>query len=180
MIGEIPTRKMATLMSAQPSAKRTFKLNQDFINPFVLATKDVFTKMVNLSPSAQAPILWKKPLPIGDVSSVMQLEGSRVTGQLAVSFQNGSLLQTASKMLMEEFCKIDDIVLDVAGEITNMITGGAKATLMENGFDFGMARPETYQERDYSGVTLVGAPRIIIPYQIDDGLFYIDLGFVES
>lgn len=166
--------------AAQVNQKRPFKLNQEFISPFLGATKNVFTTMVHLSPSAQAPMLWKKPLPVGDVASVIPLTCTQITGQLTVAFQNENLKTVASKMLMEEFTEVNAMVLDVAGEITNMIAGGAKVELGQRGFDFGMATPQTLKASDFNKMSLLGEPRIVIPYQIDTSLFYIDLGFVES
>ena len=78
---------------------------------------------------------------------------------------------------MEECTELDQMVLDTAGEITNIVTGQAKAKLMDNGYSFDMAQPSTYTEASYSDITLVGSRRIIVPFHIDAGNFFVDLGF---
>lgn len=160
--------------------KHNVKLSPEFISPFLGATKTVLSTMAHISPAAQAPKLWKTPQPIGDVASVISMSCEQITGQLTVSFQNEALIAIASKLMMEHFTEMDDVVVDSAGEITNMITGGAKKTLGERGYEFGLATPQTYLTANYHRLSLLGMPRIVVPYQVENSLFYIDLGFVEA
>ncbi|WP_086932331.1 chemotaxis protein CheX [Agarilytica rhodophyticola] len=155
-------------------------MDPKFISPFVHAVKNVMTTMVQLEPAAQAPKLYKKPAPLGEVASVMPMECEQVTGQLVVSFTGSAILDITSRMIMEECKEIDQMVMDCAGEFTNMITGAAKVQLQENGFDFNMNRPSTYVADNFSELKLSGPSRIVIPYCIPSGNFFVDLGFVST
>ena len=153
------------------------KLDTKFITPFVHATRDVLSMMASINAAAQKPTVTKNPAPYGDIVSIMPMRAEQLQGQLAIVFTQSALLAITSKMIMEECTELDQLVLDTAGEITNIVTGQAKAKLMDNGYSFDMAQPKTFTEADFGNITLVGSRRIIVPFHIDAGNFFVDLGF---
>jgi len=166
----------------QPAIKRgdNCKLDRRFISPFLHATKQVLSMMARVDPAAQSPRLSKSSVPLGDVAAVMPMSTSDIRGQLVVSFTKSSLLAISSNMLMDTFTELDTTVMDTAGEITNMITGAAKAKLVDSGYDFDMARPRSYSAQEFSSLELLGGSRVIVPYHTPDGNLFVDLGFVTG
>lgn len=160
-------------------AQKKAPLAKEFVTPFLTATKNVITTMAQVPVAAQAPRKTTSNKPSAEISSVMPMRSPGLMGQLVVSFNAPVLLDITSKMIMEECTEVDDMVLDTVGELTNIITGAAKAILEQGGYDFDMARPVTYQASQYETLKLVGSPRIVVPYAIDSGEFFIELGFVN-
>ncbi|MFL0802644.1 MAG: chemotaxis protein CheX [Agarilytica sp.] len=155
-------------------------LDTKFITPFLHGVKQVCKDMVGIEPLAQSPKPYTKPLPIGDAASVMPMNSPILSGQLCISFTEDALLDVSQRLLGEVLNGIDEVALDVAGEITNMVTGVAKARLQEAGYDFDLQRPASYSSESFSDLKLVGSPRIVVPYELPKGKLFVDLGFIPS
>lgn len=160
------------------TAKNSQQVDAEFIDPFLLGVKQVFNDMVGLDPVAQPLFSYAEANPMGDVASVMPLQCSALTGQLCISFKWPALLNVAEQLLGESLEDMDTMVLDVAGEITNIVTGVAKALLVEKGYDFALARPTTVVADNFSDLSLIGSPRIVVPFEIPSGKIFVDLGIV--
>ncbi len=164
-------------MKKSESSKKS-AINMVFISAFLEATTNVIVTMAGLGVKPQAPQIKKSPRPLGDIAGVMPMTSPHVKGQLVVSFTKESILGVSSKMLGEEFYELSDEVKDVAGEITNIATGGAKARLDREGFDFDMARPYVVLKKDFDGLDLPSKKsQIVIPYKTDVGPIFIEIGF---
>lgn len=164
---------MTTTESPNKSA-----ISMIFISAFLEATTNVISTMAELGVQAQAPQIKKSPLPFGDIAGIMPMSSPDVRGQLVISFTKESILGVSSKMLREEFLELNEEIMDVVGEITNMATGGAKAKLDLEGFDFDMARPYVVLKKDYATLDLPSKKaQIVIPYKTDVGPIFIEIGF---
>jgi len=113
----------------------------------------------------------------GDVLSCISLHGEKTTGNLIVGFERRTALAIATAMLFEEQSELNEDVLCVVGEVTNMVCGDAKRRLSEMGVVVGMARPELLP----SGAT---APAIagdgevaLFPCTSSGGGFYVSVDF---
>lgn len=152
-----------------------------FISAFLEATTNVITTMAGLGVQAQTPQIKKTATPLGDIAGIMPMNSPDVRGQLVVSFTKDSILGVSSKMLGDEFLELNEEVMDVVGEITNMATGGAKAKLDVEGFDFDMARPYVVLKKDYDTLNLPSKnAQIVIPHNTDVGPIFIEIGFEHT
>ncbi len=158
-------------------SKQKSAINTVFVSAFIEATTNVITTMAAIEVKPQAPTIKKNPKPLGDIASVMQMSSPSVKGQLVLSFTTQSILAITSKILGEEFTEIDNDVTDMLGEITNIATGGAKAILEKDGFDFDMARPVVELKAGYDNLDIPSKTQIVIPYKSDYGPIYIEMGF---
>jgi chemotaxis protein CheX len=77
--------------------------------------------------------------------------------------------------LGESLQAIDDSALDLAGEITNMVCGGAKQKLSEKGFEFDLTQPSILSGKDYEVTHSWDGPVLSLPLQLDDGIIYIEV-----
>lgn len=144
------------------------------INPFIQSTVNVLSTMAQTTPVVDAPALKKDKLTWGSVTGIIGMAGKEVTGNLVVSFDEGSILGIVSKMLMEEFKEVNNDVVDAVGEITNMISGGTKKLLSELGFTFDMASPIILVGKGIEMTQLSKSPVLSVPFKTDRGQFVLE------
>ncbi len=145
-----------------------------FINPFLEGAMSVLKMMASIEPRPGKPYLKKDILAKGDVSGIIGLTGS-VTGSLALSFSEGSILRIVSNMLGEEIKEINGDIQDAVGEITNMVSGVARKKLESLGLNISAAIPTVVAGKDHSIAHMLGGPSIIIPFETDAGPFVVDV-----
>ena len=145
-----------------------------FINPFLEGTISVLKTMAMMEPRAGKPYLKEGKLAKGDVSAIIGLTGS-ARGSLALSFSEECILKIISNMLGENHREINGEVRDAVGEITNMISGVARKKLEAEGFSIAAAIPTVVSGKDHSFIHVLGGPSIIIPFETDNGPFFVDV-----
>ena len=78
------------------------------------------------------------------------------------------------KMIGVELNSIDDTITDLVGEITNMVTGGAKQILIDAGHKFEMTAPSVASGKDHE-IQHQSLKKIIhIPFESSCGIFYAE------
>lgn len=121
-------------------------MNVKHINPFIDATSDVMETMIGLRVEPRGSVALKiNDLPIGAITGIIPLESERSRGSFAISFSESAICGITERLLGDPVSEIDESVVDAVGELTNMVVGGAKAKLVENGFDFDLTRPKVLQ-----------------------------------
>lgn len=139
---------------------------------------NVLVTMASLAPVASGPTLKTDDLPPGDVTGIIPMSSPQAMGTLALSFPEPVILHIAENMLGDKFTEIDDEVADLVGELTNMVTGGAKTLLEGKGYDFDMATPTVIRGRGQKISHIDNTGRvIIIPFSTDAGDFYVEVCF---
>ncbi len=125
-------------------------MNIEFVNPFLVSIMNVLATMAKTEAKPEKPFLKSEKSAKGDVTGIIGLTGDKAKGSLAITFTEPATLHIVSQMLGENAQKIDESVADCVGEITNMVTGGAKKILSEKGYKFDMAIPSTVIGRNHS------------------------------
>ncbi len=154
-------------------------MNAKWINPFLKSSLEVLTTMAQLNPKPGKPFLKKDRTARGDVTGMIGLVGKTVRGSLAVSFTEAAVREIAFRMLGERPTELDSSVADMVGEITNMITGGAKRVLWDAGFKFDMAIPTTIVGANHMISHNTSGPVIVVPFEMEGGSFFIEVCFEE-
>ena len=80
-------------------------------------------------------------------------------------------------MLGEKISAIDDTVIDLVGEITNMTCGGAKSLLALKGYDFDMATPVVITGENHKITHKNNGPLIVLPLDVGFGNLYVEMCF---
>ena len=139
---------------------------------------NVLVTMASLTPKASDVKIKSNNLPSGDITGFIPMSSSQTVGSLALSFSEKVILHIAENMLGEKFTRIDDEIADLVGELTNMVTGGAKKLLDEKGFDFDMSTPTVIRGKGQQ-ISHVGTTSsvIIIPFNTEVGDFYVEVCF---
>jgi len=149
-------------------------MNVKFINPFLDGTISVLKTMAFVEPKAGKPYLKVDNLAKGDISGIIGLTGS-ATGSLALSFSEAAILKIVSNMVGENFKAMNAEIQDAVGEITNMISGVARKNLEADGFYIQAAIPTVVTGKNHSITHVTGGQSLIIPFEIDEGTFVVDV-----
>lgn len=104
-------------------------MNVNFINPFLQSLLNVVSTMASMDLTPGKPQIKSDNLAKGDVSGLIGLVGPQTKGSLSITFEQKLVLQIMQNMLGENPGKINEEVTDLVGEITNMVTGGAKKSI---------------------------------------------------
>ncbi len=153
-------------------------MNVQFINPFLEGTVSVLKTMAFVEPRSGKPYLKVDNLAKGDISGIIGLTGS-AAGSLALSFSEGAILKIVSNMLGEDLKSINGEVKDAVGELTNMVSGVARKNLEAQGFYIQAAIPTIVSGKNHSIAHVKGGPSLIIPFEIDEGVFVVDVCLAE-
>lgn len=149
----------------------------EFINPFLESIVHVLETMANVKVTAGKPQRKEDDTANGDVTGVIGMASAQVKGSLAITFSSAAIFDIAKRMLGEDVKEIDNTVTDLVGEITNMVTGGAKRVLAEQGYDFDMAIPAVVAGKNHSISHKSKGLKIVIPFSILAGKFYVEVCF---
>ena len=152
-------------------------MSAEFVNPFLQALQNVMSMMAQTELKPGKPQLKKDDVARGDVSGIIGMVGPQIKGSFSISFEENLACEIMNKMLGEMPDSVDDEVCDMVGEITNMVTGGAKKTLGEKGYEFDMATPIVVSGKDHTISHRSEGPRIIMPFSHIAGKAYIEICF---
>lgn len=85
----------------------------------------------------------------------------------------------AGKMLMAEYSEINVDVLDVMGEIANMVVGSLKSELEDRTGPLGLSIPTVFYGRNFC-MRSVGVDPVAIQFQSEGHDFRVDLALAQS
>ena len=150
----------------------------EYLNPFIFATRKVLKMMAFMDSKPRKPYLKDvgDVKGLGDISSVISVSGE-CKGSIGISFATKCILQVAYQMFSEEYDGLTDEVVDMVGEIVNMVSGDARQELVKLGFHFSAGIPVTTMGAGHELVHSVKDRVIVIPFQTEYGEFFIETCF---
>ncbi|HEB59544.1 MAG TPA: chemotaxis protein CheX [Gammaproteobacteria bacterium] len=154
-------------------------MDAKYINPVLTSMVNVLSTMAQLESTPGKPSLKQDTRALGVVTSIIGLEGPQARGSLAISFPKPVILDIVRRMLEMDTDGTDETACDLTGEISNMVMGGAKVLLEEEGYDFGLTIPTVQSGADHVIEHTVEGPTILLPFSTSAGEFYVELRFVE-
>jgi chemotaxis protein CheX len=142
-----------------------------YINPFVVAIKNVFNTMIDVPFTLGQPALKKGRTPSFEISSIIGLSGN-VSGCVVINLSTPVALQLVSALLGDTVTEIDDDTIDAIGEIANMIAGNAKTDFPGENNAISVPSVVTGKhEVSYPS----GLPIIAIPCETDAGQMVVEV-----
>ena len=147
------------------------------VNPFLSSLVNVLSTMANMTIVPGQPRIKKDEVARGDVSGLIGMIGPQTKGSFSVSFEESLALEIMQRMLGERPKTINEEVTDMVGEITNMVTGGAKRILGEKGYEFSMATPVVVSGKGHTITHKCDGPKILMPFDSDFGKVHIEVSF---
>jgi len=116
-------------------------MKAEHLNPFISATLNTFRTMLGMDPKrGELYVKNSKSQVYYDISGVIGLAGD-VIGFVTVCFPEDLGLKVTGAFFGEDIEEMGPDVSDTIGEITNMIAGGAKKILAEDGYKFNISVP---------------------------------------
>jgi len=152
-------------------------MKAEFINPFLNSLLEVLKTMANIELSPQSPHLKTDRKSQGDVSGVIGMVGPQTKGSFSISLEKGLALAIYAGMLGDQADDINDDVTDMVGEITNMVSGGAKRILGEKGYEFEMATPTVVSGKNHELSHKVDGPRLAMNFTAPQGKATLEICF---
>ncbi len=154
-------------------------MNLKTISPFLDATLEIINDLAGIGFENEPFYIKKDQYGCGDITGIIGLSGS-VKGTVAVTFDENTILYIVSKILHENFTRIDSMVIDTAGELTNMITGRAIEKLAKNGFDLMLSVPTVVHGKKHRVSHYTDGPKIAIPFFSTQGRFTVEFSFDQD
>jgi chemotaxis protein CheX len=149
----------------------------EFINPFLSSMLNVMSTMAKMELIPEKPKLKRNEIAKGDVSGLIGMVSPKTKGSLSITFDAPLALATMKGMVGEAPDEVNEEITDLVGEITNMVTGGAKRILSDKGFDFDMATPVVVSGKNHTIHHKSKGPIVIISLKGEAGRAYIEFGF---
>ena len=149
-------------------------MNVEYINPFIKATINALSTMAFITPVRGDPYLKNNNDEICDISGTIGVAGE-ATGSVTINFPENLAVHIVSNMIGEALKGITHEVKDAVGEIANMIAGGAKGELSEQGYGFKIALPVVCVGKNHYTNYPKDVPCIVIPFEVDGGKFTVDV-----
>ncbi|WP_119396167.1 chemotaxis protein CheX [Salinibius halmophilus] len=152
-------------------------MNVEFINPFLASFIDVMSTMAMVPVQPDKPKLKADARAAGVLTGFIEMKGPQVQGSLAISFDRPLIEAVFTNMLGEPEADLDKELRDLVGEITNMLTGGAKMRLAEKGYDFELAQPKIIDGEEHYIMHFSPQRVICIPIAGEAGKAMLEISF---
>ena len=140
------------------------------------ATEEIFASMIFLDLTPGAPLTVEKEDLGCYVTAMIGLSGD-INAILAAHYPAKVGIAIGGAMLGMELEEVDDDTKDALGEISNMLAGGLKEAFAAKELNLLLAIPTTISGNSYKISAPSGSNRILIPFDIAAGRFYIDLKY---
>lgn len=148
------------------------------INALMDSLFTIFATMVKLKIQPGIPEPKLGNVAKGEVSALIGMNAEGACGSVSLSLSLPAI-RTISRGLMDhEIDSAGDEAADLAGELVNMLVGGAKRILSEKGHDFDMQRPQLLLGDGHEIVHHYDGQTVLLPVRIGPDEFYIELNFV--
>lgn len=144
--------------------------------PFIKATQEILETMAGMSSKAGTPFVKKNNVAKGDVSAIVGVTGDK-TGTIAVSFTRSCALALVKGMLGDDIQDILQDTQDAVGEVTNMVSGQARASLAEMGLMLQGSTPTVIVGEGHIIRHISANPVVAIPFTTESGEFTVEFCF---
>lgn len=144
--------------------------------PFIKATIEILGTMAGITAKAGAPYVKKSLVAKGDVSAIVGVTGDKV-GTIAVSFTRPCAIALVRGMLGDDIQDIMQDTQDAVGEVANMVSGQARASLVEMGITLQGSTPTVIMGDNHIIRHITTNPVIAIPFSADSGEFTVEFCF---
>jgi len=150
-------------------------MNSTYVTPVINAILNVMRTMAQLEVEPGKYMIRTNNKAMGDISSIIDLEGPGGKGSVSVSFPEHVIKQIADVMLPPGTPRDTAMLKDLTGELANMFAGGAKAELEKKQLKMNISLPRIYSGDNHILKFAVNAKTIMVPYSTPLGPFFIDV-----
>ena len=148
----------------------------EFAKKIEETAEEIFSTMIFMDISADAPLEQGKQALGCHVSAMIGLTGG-FSAMLGIHCPEAIGLAISGEMLGMEMKEIDADVKDALGEIANMLAGGIKERFAAESIDLELAIPTTVSGKSFTIASPKRSNRVIIPFNIESGQFFIEMKY---
>jgi chemotaxis protein CheX len=146
----------------------------EFAKKITISTEEIFNSMIFMAVSPEAPLTEDKQILGCHISAMIGLTGD-FSAMLAIHCPETVGLAIAGAMLGIDLEEIDADVKDALGEISNMIAGGIKEKFLEEEIKLELAIPTAIAGKSYTISSPTRSNRIVIPFAVEQGQFFVEI-----
>ena len=151
----------------------------EFAKKISETTEEIFNTMIFMEISAVEPLIQEKQVLGCHVSAIIGLTGG-FSAMLGIHCPEAVGLAIAEAMLGMDIEEVDADVKDALGEIVNMVAGGIKEKFSAENINLELAIPTAISGKSYSISSPSGSNRVIIPFNVDPGQFFVEMKYSLS
>lgn len=152
-------------------------MKAEHINPFIVAVTTVFKQAVDLDLHRGEISLKSSLQPSLDLSAVLSLTG-KASGLVVLSMDREVAIHAAEKLLGEKITTVNRDVIDLTGELGNMVAGKAKSLLEQ--YEMSLGLPTVITGKNHVISFPANVQPITIPFNTIIGEIHIDAGLAEN
>jgi chemotaxis protein CheX len=172
---DVISDKISKLANTNPKRKQ-FKLDVDFINPFIDSVVETLNIMCGVNDiKAEPPNLLEEDQELDlQVSGSIELSSPFFKGHVAISFKQEvyeGMLQKMLELKEDETIKNDD----GAAEILNVIYGRSRVILNDYGYKLERGIPKVIRGENHKIAPNSKIPTLLVPFKSNAGEFYIQI-----
>jgi chemotaxis protein CheX len=148
-------------------------MDMEMAKAVIKAAQDVLSTMAGVDPQPGKPYVKKGQVAKGDVTGIIGITGD-MTGSISISFEKACAIAVVKSMLGPEIGDILRDVKDAVGEITNMVSGQARAAIDKQGVNLQSGTPTVVMGDNHTIQHITSAPIMAIPFTTPDGSFTVE------
>ena len=149
---------------------------EDCSMPFISATITIISTMSGLSADVGTPYTKQGSKACGLITGIVGVTGDK-NGSIAVTFSKDCAEALVKGMLGDEIHDLMEDAQDAVGEITNMISGQARAGLVKIGLNLQGSTPTVIMGENHTIRHGSSAPVIAIPFTTTGGEMTVEYCF---
>ena len=154
-------------------------MNEAYATSILKSVKNVFSVMAQIETAPQPEEHKPDAVSCGEVSGIIEITGHNFQGSIAISFSKELIIELTKRMLHMEIVEIDATAQDLAKEMSNMLIGGAKSDMDDEGYHADMSVPSLVMGSGHKIVHTLKAPTKLIPVKTTHGSLWIELCFSQ-
>lgn len=148
-----------------------------YINPFIIASMNLFKDYLGLEVESGTPIVLEDPQTLDEVSGIIGLAGE-TAGSVVLSFSRNTAINIISKFAGHPYQTLGSDVLDGVGELINIVAGNAKKDLLD--FKIVISLPGVITGNDYRIHWPEQVPVISVPFFSSAGDFTLNVSLKDA
>lgn len=148
------------------------------INALFHSLHNIFHTMVGLEIEAGIPEAKHSQQAMGEVSALIGMNAENAHGSVALTLNRASVNEIFRRLEGEDVVDFEREASDMAGELVNMLAGGAKRILADKGFDFDMQSPRLMTGEGHELKHHYDGQTVVLPICVGQSEFFMELNFV--
>ncbi len=149
--------------------------NAKLINPFIKGVYNCMETMVGIKPVRLAPYLKGGSLATGDITGIIGFAGKNINGSIGLSFPTETALMIYNLVMNENENRLTLELMDLTGELANIVAGGAKKVFAEAGLSFHISIPTIIVGKEHTIHHQFSTSAVIIPFRLNEHSFLIEI-----